>query len=42
MAMPSRGEQLRALIERPEILVLPGCANALQAVMIEKAGFEAA
>lgn len=42
MAMPSRGEQLRALIERKEILVLPGCANALQAVMIEKAGFEAA
>lgn len=42
MAMSSRGEQLRALIERPEILVLPGCANALQAVMIEKAGFEAA
>ena len=42
MAMPSRGEQLRGLIERKEILVLPGCANALQAVTIERAGFEAA
>ena len=42
MGMPSRGEQLRGLIERKEILVLPGCANALQAVTIERAGFEAA
>lgn len=42
MAMQSRGEQLRSLIERKEILVLPGCTNALQAVMIQAAGFEAA
>lgn len=41
-APSSKRERLRALIERKEILVLPGGANALQAVMIEKTGYEAA
>jgi len=33
---------LRRLIERKEILIAPGCYNALTARIIEKAGFEAA
>src|SRR5690349_17982982 len=32
--------QLRALLERPGILVMPGCHDAISARMIEEAGFE--
>jgi len=33
--------RLRELFQRPEIFVLPGTANALQARMVQAAGFEA-
>ena len=33
--------RLRELFYRPEILVLPGTCNALQARMVQAAGFEA-
>lgn len=37
----SKAERLRALIERPEILVMPGAYDCLSAKLIEEAGFEA-
>jgi 2-methylisocitrate lyase-like PEP mutase family enzyme len=37
----SPGAGLRRLLERPEVLVLPGCADALTARIAEAAGFEA-
>ena len=33
-------ERLRALLERPGILVMPGCHDAMSARLIEEAGFE--
>src|SRR6188768_2002785 len=33
-------ERLRALLERPGILVMPGCHDAMSAQLIEEAGFE--
>jgi 2-methylisocitrate lyase-like PEP mutase family enzyme len=33
-------ERLRILLERPGILVMPGCHDAISAKMIEEAGFE--
>ena len=33
-------ERLRALLERPGILVMPGCHDAISARLIEEAGFE--
>src|SRR6186713_3664634 len=33
-------ERLRALLERPGILVMPGCHDAMSARLIEAAGFE--
>jgi 2-methylisocitrate lyase-like PEP mutase family enzyme len=33
-------ERLRVLLERPGILVMPGCHDAISARMIEEAGFE--
>ena len=32
---------LRRLIEAPELLVMPGCYDALSAILIERAGFKA-
>ena len=37
----SPGARLRALLARPEALMLPGCADALTARLAEAAGFEA-
>lgn len=37
----SRGARLRALIERPGLLLMPGAYDALSARIIEQAGFEA-
>ncbi len=39
--MNSRNKRLKELLERPEILVAPGAADALVAKIIEKNGFEA-
>src|SRR6187431_443722 len=33
-------ERLRVLLERPGILVMPGCHDAMSARLIEEAGFE--
>ncbi|MDO8485036.1 MAG: oxaloacetate decarboxylase [Candidatus Limnocylindrales bacterium] len=38
---PSPGSALRALLARPEPLVLPGCSDALTARLAERAGFGA-
>src|SRR5918995_3785291 len=38
--MSTPAEQLRALLERPGILVMPGCHDAMSARLIEEAGFE--
>ena len=38
--MPTPGERLRALLDRPEPLVVPGCADALTARIAVQAGFE--
>lgn len=40
-APASPGARLRALLARPEALMLPGCADALTARLAERAGFEA-
>lgn len=37
----SKAQTLKALIERPEILVMPGAYDCLSAKLIEEAGFEA-
>jgi 2-methylisocitrate lyase-like PEP mutase family enzyme len=34
------GERLRALLERPGILLMPGCHDAMSARLIEEAGFD--
>ena len=33
-------ERLRALLDRPGILVMPGCHDAMSARLIQEAGFE--
>ena len=38
--MPSPADRLRALLDRPGILVMPGCHDAMSARLIEEAGFE--
>ena len=38
----SAAAQLRALVAAPEILIAPGCFDALSALLIERAGFSAA
>ena len=38
----SKTEQLRKLLKEPEILIVPGCYDAMTARLIEKAGFAAA
>lgn len=40
--MMSAGQRLRALIERPEIVVMPGAHDAITAKLVEATGFEAA
>lgn len=40
--MISAAEKLRTLLNRPGILVMPGCHDALSARLCEKAGFETA
>jgi 2-methylisocitrate lyase-like PEP mutase family enzyme len=37
----SRADHLRNLLARPEILVMPGCHDAMSARLIEEAGFDA-
>jgi 2-methylisocitrate lyase-like PEP mutase family enzyme len=39
--MASPAARLRALLQRPGILVTPGCYDALSARLVERAGFEA-
>lgn len=39
--MPDRAEVLREALERRQALVVPGCHDALSAMVIEHAGFEA-
>src|SRR5687767_13351215 len=38
--MPTAAAQLRALLDRPGILLMPGCHDAMSARLIEEAGFE--
>ena len=38
---PTMPERLRALLSRPQGLELPGCYDALSAMLLERAGFEA-
>ena len=38
----STASRLRELLQRPEILIMPGCYDALSARLIERAGFHAA
>jgi len=38
--MPTVVERLRALLERPGLLLMPGCHDAMSATLIEEAGFE--
>ena len=40
--MTTAANRLRKLLDRPEILHIPGCHDALSASLIEQAGFEAA
>jgi len=42
MTAPAHAQQLRALIRSPDILVAPGCYDALSAALVERAGFSAA
>lgn len=37
----SPAERLRAILAKPEVLVLPGCFDALSAKLVERAGFAA-
>ena len=41
-ALDEQVGRLRALLERPQLLLMPGCHDALSARLIEEAGFEAA
>ena len=38
----SGAERLRELLDRGELVTVPGCSDALGAVLVEQAGFEAA
>jgi 2-methylisocitrate lyase-like PEP mutase family enzyme len=38
--MPSPADRLRTLLERPGILTMPGCHDAMSAHLIEEAGFD--
>jgi 2-methylisocitrate lyase-like PEP mutase family enzyme len=38
--MPTAAARLRALLDRPGILLMPGCHDAMSARLIEEAGFE--
>jgi 2-methylisocitrate lyase-like PEP mutase family enzyme len=38
--MPTPAERLRTLLDRPGILTMPGCHDAISARLIEEAGFE--
>jgi len=38
--MPNAAVRLRALLDRPGILLMPGCHDAISARLIEEAGFE--
>ena len=38
--MPTAAERLRALLDRPGILLMPGCHDAMSARLVEEAGFE--
>lgn len=38
--MPSHASTLRALLKRPDLLLMPGCHDAMSARLIEEAGFE--
>ncbi|MGH7437674.1 MAG: isocitrate lyase/PEP mutase family protein [Polyangiaceae bacterium] len=40
-AGPTMAERFRALLDRPQGLELPGCYDALSAMVLERAGFEA-
>src|SRR5207249_729358 len=40
--MPSAGKRLRALIEAPEILVLPGVFDGFSTRLVSRAGYRAA
>ena len=40
--MPTPAERLRGLLKRTEILVMPGCHDAMSARLVEEAGFEVA
>jgi 2-methylisocitrate lyase-like PEP mutase family enzyme len=42
LRMPSPAERLLTLLHRDELLMLPCCFDALSAMLIERAGFEAA
>src|SRR3954467_904068 len=36
----SSADRLRALLNRPDILLMPGCHDAISARLVEEAGFE--
>jgi 2-methylisocitrate lyase-like PEP mutase family enzyme len=38
--MSSPAERLRALLQRPGLLIMPGCHDAMSARLVEEAGFE--
>ena len=38
--MPTAADRLRVLLDRPGILVMPGCHDAMSARLIEEAQFE--
>jgi len=38
--MNTPADQLRKLLERPGILLMPGCHDAMSAKLIQEAGFE--
>jgi len=38
--MPTPADRLRALLQRPGLLVMPGCHDAMSARLVEEAGFE--
>jgi 2-methylisocitrate lyase-like PEP mutase family enzyme len=40
-AAPTRARRLRELVEAPQILVAPGAQDALSALLVEQAGFDA-
>lgn len=40
MTQPSAAEQLRTMLAKPDILVMPGCFDAMSARLVQQAGFE--